>query len=171
MILVQAAGYRRPIRAERPVAIVFGTSVGMLYAMTTISGPPLAVFLNNQGLAQREFRAALGLIRLAESTLTAIAYAATGLLTRPSLSLLPSILPGVAVGVPIGAVVIHHVHPETFRRVCMSFDAWVVAFGLSIVVRQLRWIDGNAAYSILAGVALVDGWLLYRFFRPTAVTL
>ena len=133
---------------------------------------PLAVLLNNQGLAKREFRAALGLIRLAESSLTAIAYAATGLLTRPALSLLPSILPGVALGVPMGAFVIRHVHPETFRRLCMSFDAWVVAFGLSAVVRQIGWTEGKSSYSILAAVALIDAGLLYRFFRqPRAPAL
>ena len=45
----------------------FGTGVGLLYSLTTISGPPLALMLNNQGLAKREFRAALGFVRLAEA--------------------------------------------------------------------------------------------------------
>ena len=168
MIFVQAAGYRRPIRAERSAGLAFGGGVGVLYAMTTISGPPLAVLLNNQGLVAREFRAALGLIRLAESSFTAVAYAVGGLYTASSLALLPWILPSVAVGVPIGAVVIRHVRQDTFRRVCMSFDAWIVGFGLSSVVRQLGWIEGAGAYSILAAVALADVWLLYRFFRPSA---
>src|SRR5258706_4669102 len=48
LILVQAAGGRRPIRAERPPGFVFGGAVGVLYAVTTISGPPLALALNNQ---------------------------------------------------------------------------------------------------------------------------
>lgn len=164
LILLQAAGYRRPIRSERAGGLVFGGGLGLLYSLTTISGPPLAVTLNNQGLAKREFRAALGLIRLAESTLTALAYASAGLYVRPSFVLIPTILPSVAIGVPIGAVVIRHVRAETFRRVCMSFDAWVVAFGLSKVLQQLQWIEGHAAYSVLVAVALIDGWLLYRFF-------
>src|SRR6266516_4838745 len=57
LILVQAAGYRRPIRAERSAGLAFGGGVGVLYAVTTISGPPLAVALNNQGLSKDEFRA------------------------------------------------------------------------------------------------------------------
>ncbi len=166
LTMVQAAGYRQPIRAEQSVGLAFGASVGVLYAMTTISGPPLALLLNNQGFPKREFRAALGLIRLAESSLTAIAYAATGLLTGPSLALLPAILPSVALGVPIGAILMRHIRRETFRRICMSFDAWVVAFGLSTVIRQLGWIDGYATYSPLLVVMLIDTWLLCRFFRP-----
>ncbi|HMB82378.1 MAG TPA: sulfite exporter TauE/SafE family protein, partial [Vicinamibacterales bacterium] len=48
-ILLQAAGLRRPVRAERAAALALGGGVGVLYAVTTISGPPLAVALNNQG--------------------------------------------------------------------------------------------------------------------------
>ena len=52
LILFQAAGFRRPIRAERSLAVGFGGGVGLLYSVTTISGPPLAIWLNNQGLRQ-----------------------------------------------------------------------------------------------------------------------
>ena len=168
LILLQAAGFRRPIRSERSVGLVFGTGVGVLYSVTTISGPPLAVMLNNQGFAKQQFRAALGLVRLAESTLTAVAYAYAGLFTRGSLGLISQILPSVAIGVPIGAVIIQHVRQETFRRVCMSFDAWVVAFGLSTLLRDLHVVESGAAYLVLAAVGLFDSWLLYRFFwgRP-----
>ena len=43
LILLQAAGYRRPIRSERSIGVPFGTGVGLLYSLTTISGPPLAL--------------------------------------------------------------------------------------------------------------------------------
>jgi uncharacterized protein len=164
LILLQAAGYRRPIRSERSVGLVFGGAVGVLYSVTTISGPPLAVMLSNQGLTKKDFRAALGFVRLAESSLTAVAYGYAGLYTVTSLSLIPWILPSIVVGVPIGARIIQHVRPETFRRVCMSFDAWVVAFGLSRLLRELGLVESNAAYLVLAGVGLLDTWLLYRFF-------
>ena len=169
LILVQAAGYRRPIRSERAAGFAFGGGVGALYAVTTISGPPLAVALNNQGFSKQEFRAALGFVRLAESTLTAVAYLTAGLYSRASFALIPQILPGVAIGVPLGAFVITQLQPDTFRRICMSFDAWVVSFGLSVLLRDLRLVDSNAAYLVLVAVMLIDAWLLYRFFsRPGA---
>src|SRR6516164_8131790 len=93
LILLQAAGIRRPVRSERSAGAAFGVGVGVLYSVTTISGPPLAVALNNQGLTRQEFRAALGLVRLAESTLTAIAYFAAGLFASESMTLIPQILP------------------------------------------------------------------------------
>ncbi len=168
LILLQAAGYRRPIRSERSVGLAFGAGVGVLYSVTTISGPPLAVMLSNQGLTKKDFRAALGFVRLAESSLTAVAYGYAGLYTETSLSLIPWILPSIVIGVPIGARIIQHVRPETFRRVCMSFDAWVVAFGLSRLLRELRLVDSNAAYLVLVAVGVLDTWLLYRFFARSS---
>jgi uncharacterized membrane protein YfcA len=66
LILLQAAGLRRPIRSERAVGYVFGGGVGVLYSVTTISGPPLAVMLSNQGFTKKDFRASLGFVRLAD---------------------------------------------------------------------------------------------------------
>ena len=168
LILLQAAGYRRPIRSERSIGVPFGFGIGVLYSVTTISGPPLAVMLNNQGLAKREFRAALGFIRLAESTFTAIAYFTAGLITSQSITLIPQILPSVLIGVPIGAWLIRQMRAETFRRLCMSFDAWVVAFGVSTVLRDLKIVEGGAAYLFLLVVILIDAVLLYRFFSSVA---
>jgi hypothetical protein len=164
LILLQAAGYRRPIRSERSVGVVFGSAVGVLYSVTTISGPPLAVMLNNQGYAKRDFRAALGAVRLAESTLTAVAYAYAGLFTATSLQLIPWIVPGILVGVPLGALIIQRVRVETFRRLCMSFDAYVVAFGISRLLGELQLVRSASAYLVLLGVGLIDTWLLCRFF-------
>jgi uncharacterized protein len=164
LILLQAAGVRRPVRAEQKAALAFGGAVGVLYAVTTISGPPLVMALNNQGLSKHELRAALGFVRLAESTMTAGAYAAAGLFVRDSFVLIPQMLPGVLIGVPLGAVLIRHLRPEPFRRICMSFDAWVVSFGLSMLLRELHLVESGAAYLVMAAVIAIDAWLLYRFF-------
>ena len=164
LILLQAAGFRRPIKAERALGVPFGLGLGVLYSVTTISGPPLALLLNNQGLAKREFRAALGFIRLAESSFTAMAYLSAGLFTPSSMGLVPQILPSVLIGVPIGARLIRKMPQDTFRRICMSFDAWVVGFGVSTVLRDLKIVAGNGAFLFLLAVVMIDACLLYRFF-------
>ena len=171
LILIQAAGLRRPIRSERLVGLPFGVGLGFLYSVTTVSGPPLAILFNNQGLVKKEFRAGLGLIRVAESTLTAIAYYYLGLFVVESQSVLWTIVPSVLVGIPLGAYFIRRLDAETFRRVCMSFDAWVVGFGLSRVLIELKLMQSPWAYSVMAVAILVDCYLLYVFFkvrRPVA---
>lgn len=165
LILVQAAGVRRPIERERLIGLPFGIGLGFLYSVTTVSGPPLAILFNNQGLVKTEFRAGLGLVRVAESTLTAVAYYHLGLYSMESLNLLSVIVPSVLVGIPLGAYAIRRLDAETFRRFCMSFDAWVVGFGLSRVLIELKLMEAPWAYSVMAAAALVDIYLLYVFFK------
>ena len=164
LILIQAAGVRRPIAAERALGVPFGAGLGFLYSVTTISGPPLAVLFNNQGLVKQEFRAGLGLIRVVESLLTAIAYYHLGLFTAQSLEITWLIVPGVLAGIPLGAWAIRRLDAETFRRICMSFDVWVVGFGLSRVLAELGLAHGALTYGPMIAAGVLDAWLLYLFF-------
>jgi uncharacterized protein len=164
LILVQAAGWRRPIRSTWLIGLPFGTGLGILYSVTTISGPPLAILFNNQGLVKNEFRAGLALVRVAESSVTAIVYYQLGLFIAESANLLLVFIPSVVVGVPLGAYLMRRVDAETFRRICMSFDAWVVGFGLSRVLIDLNLMESPWAYSVMAVTILIDSYLLYVFF-------
>ena len=164
LILVQAAGWRRPIRLGWLIGLPFGTGLGVLYSVTTISGPPLAILFNNQGLVKNEFRAGLALVRVAESSVTAIVYYQLGLFIAESESLFLVFIPTVAVGIPLGAYFIQRLDAETFRRICMSFDAWVVGFGLSRVLIELDLMESPWAYSVMAITILIDVYLLYIFF-------
>jgi mannitol-specific phosphotransferase system IIBC component len=73
-------------------------------------------------------------------------------------------VPSVVVGIPLGAYVIRRMNSETFRRICMSFDAWVVGFGLSRVSIELNLMESPWAYIVLAITILIDAYLLYIFF-------
>ena len=171
LILVQAAGWRRPIRSTWLVGLPFGTALGILYSVTTISGPPLAILFNNQGLVKNEFRAGLALVRVVESSVTAIVYYQLGLFIPESENILLLLIPSVVVGIPLGAYLIRRLDAETFRRICMSFDAWVVGFGLSRVLIDLNLMESPWAYSVMAVTILIDLYLLYIFFtvrRPAA---
>src|SRR6266849_4055803 len=164
LILVQAAGWRRPIRSTWLIGLPFGTALGILYSVTTISGPPLAILFNNQGLVKSEFRAGLALVRVAESSVTAIVYYQLGLFIAESQNILLVFVPSVVLGVPLGAYLIRRLDAETFRRICMSFDAWVVGFGFSRVLIDLNLMESPWAYSVMAVTILIDMYLLYIFF-------
>ncbi len=168
LILLQAAGIRKPIQAEKAIAVPFGMGIGTLYSVTTISGPPLALLFNNQGYAKQDFRAALGVIRVAESSLTAIAYGFIGFYSAGSMEIIPYIIPSVLLGIPLGTYVIRWMEPETFRRICMAFDALIVGFGLSRVLVELKLASPLTTYSILSIVVVLNAFLLYRFFRGRA---
>jgi uncharacterized protein len=164
LILLQAAGWRRPVRFSWLIGLPFGTGLGVLYSVTTISGPPLAILFNNQGLVKNEFRAGLALVRVAESSVTAVVYYQLGLFIAESENIFLVLVPSVVVGVPLGAYLIRRLDAETFRRICMSFDAWVVGFGLSRVLIELDLMESPWAYGVMAVTILIDAYLLYIFF-------
>ena len=164
LILLQAAGWRRPIQSSWLSGIPFGTALGVLYSVTTISGPPLAIVFNNQGLVRNEFRAGLALVRVVESSATAIVYYQLGLFIAESANILLTFIPSVVLGIPLGAYFIRRLDAETFRRICMSFDAWVVGFGLSRVLIDLKLLASPWAYGVMAVTILIDSYLLYVFF-------
>jgi uncharacterized membrane protein YfcA len=169
LILLQAAGIRKPIQAEKTIAVPFGMGIGTLYSVTTISGPPLALLFNNQGYAKQDFRAALGVIRVAESVVTGIAYAFLGLYSAGSMEIIPFIVPSVLLGIPLGTILIRWMDPETFRRICMAFDGLIVGFGLSRVLSELNLASAFTTYSILSIVVVINAYLLFRFFRDRPV--
>lgn len=164
LILMQAAGIRRPIRSTWAVGLPFGGALGVLYSLTTISGPPLAILFNNQGLVKDEFRGGLALVRVVESSVTAVVYWHLGLFVSESQALLPVLVGAMLIGIPLGAFAIRRLDAETFRRICMSFDAWVVGFGLSRVLIELGLVPSPEAYGFMAATIAIDVWLLYLFF-------
>ncbi|WP_375765752.1 sulfite exporter TauE/SafE family protein [Archangium gephyra] len=172
LILLQAAGVRWPIHNERAVGVPFGLGLGLLYSTTTISGPPLALLLNNQGLAQDEFRAAIALIRVAESSFTLVTYLFLGFYGAPSLGLFWLLLPAVALGLPLGRVLLRRVSKEAFRRLCMGVDAVLVSVGLGVVLHQLGWVERPVSYAVsavLGGFIIGSAWWRFVLLRRSQV--
>lgn len=164
LVLLQAAGLRRPLPKASRAELPMGFGIGVLYSCTTISGPPLALLFNNQGLSQDEFRAAISLFRVTESLATALAYALLSIYTPDSAKLALQILPCILIGLPIGRLAITKLEPETFRRICMAADAWLISFGLSRLIAASGELGVRFAYAPMFAVILIDGCILYRFF-------
>jgi mannitol-specific phosphotransferase system IIBC component len=118
-----------------------------------------------KGYAKQDFRAALGVIRVGEAVFTGIDY----YFSADSMEIIPYIVPSVLLGIPLGSYLIRWMDPETFRRICMAFDALVVAFGLSRVLIELNLATAFTTYSILTIMMMLNAYLLFRFFRDRAV--
>lgn len=165
LVLLQAAGFRRPLPPESRVDLPVGFGIGVLYACTTISGPPLGLLFNNQGLAKDEFRAAMSMFRVVESVATSIVYLYLGVFTVNSVQLSASLLPCIVVGIPLGRLALSALEPETFRRICMSFDAWLISFGLSRILSSEHGFIARLAYVPMALVLVLDAIILFAYFK------
>jgi uncharacterized protein len=172
MVVVQLLGLRRPFSNERRSGSVIGPGIGFLYALTTISGPPLAIFFRNQGLSKNEFRCTLAQVRVAESSLTLTTYflftefLGANLTSVPSLGLVPFLLIPVLVGVPLGTWVVGRVSRDAFTRLVMAMDGLVVSFGLAEVLLKLKWVGSTLSYVVFgvlaAFVVALASYSLYR---------
>jgi uncharacterized protein len=165
LILLQVGGFRKPIKRESAAGVPLGVGIGLLYSITTISGPPIALFWNNQGMKKDEFRAAVAQVRIAESYLTCISYYFLGLFTFTTLQLFSITAPPILIGIPIGMLIVRKVADESFKRICMAFNGGVVGFGLSQVLLTLFKESLFTSYGFWAAVIAIDLALLYRYFR------
>jgi uncharacterized protein len=172
MVVVQLLGLRRPFTNERRSGSIIGPGIGFLYALTTISGPPLAVFFRNQGLSKNEFRCTLAQVRVAESSLTLTTYflftefLGANLISAPSLALIPFLLIPVLIGVPAGTWLVGRVSRDAFTRFVMAMDGLVFSFGLSQVIVKLKWV-GSTLSDLVFGVlaVIVVALASYSLFR------
>lgn len=172
IVVIQLLGLRRPFTNERRGGVIVGPGIGFLYALTTISGPPLAVFFRNQGLSKNEFRCTMSQVRVAESSLTLATYLVfteffgANLVSIPSIGLVPYLLIPVIIGVPLGTWIMTRVSRDMFTRAVMAMDGIVVSFGLSQVIIKLKWVStmlGDAIFALLvAVVAALSAYSLYR---------
>ena len=171
LVALQLMGVSRPFRNERRGGMAVGPGIGFLYSLTTISGPPLALFLRNQGLSKSEFRCTIAQIRVAESTLTLGTYAAFSsllnakLVTLPAIGLLPYLFVPVIVGVPLGTLLLRSVSPEFFRRFVMAADGVLVSYGLSRVLATLKWVSSTVGYYLWAILLAAIAVLAYFALR------
>jgi uncharacterized protein len=167
LVILQLWGFSRPIRNERRGGAALGPPIGFLYALTTISGPPLALFLRNQGLSKNEFRCTIAQIRVAESCMALSTYLlfdtffSSGLVAAPSLGLLPFLFVPVVVGVPVGTLFLSRVSPEFFRRFIMAVDGVFVSYGISRITVTLNWISSNSGYVVMGLLFVAVGVLAW----------
>ncbi len=172
MVVVQLLGLRRPFTNEQRTGSLLGPGIGFLYSLTTISGPPLAVFFRNQGLSRNEFRCTLAQVRVAESSLTLATYflftefLGAKLISAPSIELIPFLIVPILIGIPLGTWLLGRVSRDVFTRFVMAMDGLVVSFGLSQVLLKLKWVVSAVSDLIFGAIATVvvalAAYSLYR---------
>jgi uncharacterized membrane protein YfcA len=134
--LVQLGG-ARAVRRESSLgeACAVGLATGALTTSTSVSGPPLVLWLGSQGLRPAELRTSLSVCFLALNLAGALALvvgAGTGALAGADV-LLP-LLALVVVGHLVGAWAFRRIDPERFRAVVLGL---VIATGVASLVAGL----------------------------------
>jgi uncharacterized membrane protein YfcA len=138
LVVLPAAGIGWRLGEQRGAWTAAGAGLGVLYGATTISGPPLALLLDEKHFSEAELRAAMSAFRVAASSVTALVYAAFGLYSRASLQIFSELLWAAAIGFPLGFFLLRGLSLQRLRRAGFSVDAVFVAFALVWTAVELR---------------------------------
>jgi uncharacterized membrane protein YfcA len=126
------------IKNEKVAFAPVGLVSGLLQGSTSLSGPPVILFLVNQRVAKQVFRANLVAYFTVMSLATVPAYAVGGLVTAEVLRYILWFLLPMIIGVAVGIRLAHRVQERFFRNIALVI---VTIAGL---------------LSILSGVGIMD---------------
>jgi uncharacterized membrane protein YfcA len=106
------------IRAQnRQLDLAAGFVSGVLNTSTSMSGPPLVLYLHNRGLTPGQFRATLNAYFLAASLVATFMFMAGDRIGRYELGSFAAAAPLVALGWLVGHRIFERLHPAQFRNV------------------------------------------------------
>lgn len=162
LVLFQAFGPRGAFGSERRQAAPFGFGTGLIYGLTTVSGPVLSTYFHQHDYGKQEYRAAISFLRLVESVATALAYLALGLFNPFVLKATLPLLPIVLLGLGAGALLLRWLSQDAFRHFCIVFNTFAVSFGLAKILRGSWTVP---VWALHAGWITLTGIVLISRFR------
>ena len=108
---------------------------GLLLTSTTISGPPVTLFLINQRWTKDVFRTTLALFFLTLQSFAIVALAVSGILTVSTLLVSMALLPSVLLGYALAVRILPHIPQDAFLRIATVV---VMAAGVLALVTAVR---------------------------------
>jgi uncharacterized membrane protein YfcA len=130
-------GLRRSIRHEKLAMVPVGLASGLLGGSIGTSGPPVILFLANQGMEKQAFRANLIGYFTVLSVVTVAALSVEGVITTSTIQFVLISVPGMAIGALTGVALAGRVKEKLFRRIALSIVAAAgvlsIASGLDIL--------------------------------------
>jgi uncharacterized membrane protein YfcA len=127
-------GFQREIKNEKLAMGPVGLISGVLAGSTGMSGPPVILFLTNQGVGKQVFRANLAVYFTVLSLVAVIAFGREGLITTALLRYAMFLLPAMVVGGFAGIKLAHRVEERLFQRIALIIVtiAGLVAMGSGV---------------------------------------
>lgn len=127
-------GFRRPIENEKRGLVVAGLISGTLNGVISTGGPPVILFMTNQGLSKTVFRARLITYFLFLSLATIPIFLAGGLLSWDIFRQFALYLPALLIGAFAGDRLLQRVPEHAFRNVTLVI---VICAGVVAVLSGL----------------------------------
>lgn len=132
--LALLAGYSLNIRRERLAGSIAGFLSGASLTSTSLSGPPVALFMINQRWARDNFRTSQGLFHVVTDVLGAFSLAVGGVVTLNTLVVNLALLPAALGGYALAILLLPHIKQELFRRITILIVIIAAVMAIGSVV-------------------------------------
>jgi hypothetical protein len=133
-------GYSRKFKSERLLSVVMGFISGVLKTSTSLSGPPVVLFLVNQGWPREMMRASLAAYFLFLGVVAIAWFAPTGLITGGLVLISVSVLPAAAAGFFVGIWLLPRVNAELYRRIAILIVLGTGVAAAATAARALLYV-------------------------------
>lgn len=107
------------VHKDRFAFVPVGIMSGLLNGSISMSGPPVALFLSNQGVSKETFRANLAVYGIFLNVITVGTYIYSGLMTSDVMTYTTWFIPSMLLGVVIGIKAVKRLNDELFRRLSL----------------------------------------------------
>jgi uncharacterized membrane protein YfcA len=130
-------GFSIPVRNEKAAFIPVGLTSGLLNGSISMSGPPVALFLSNQGADKQTFRANITAYGIILNVITVCTYIFTGLLNTQVVTYISWMIPAMVIGVLLGIWAVKRINEVTFKRMALWLiiisGIWTILAGANLV--------------------------------------
>jgi uncharacterized membrane protein YfcA len=130
-------GYSRPFKREAVASTGFGFASGVMCAGVGMGGPPIILFLSNQGWPKEIFRATVAIHFLFIATLTIASYMVTGVVTGSRAIVSISLSPAAVIGFYLGNLLFHRINAVFFARFALSLILFNGLASLAIKIAKM----------------------------------
>lgn len=112
-------GYKFTIKKEKLSLGLVGLLSGLLNGSVSLSGPPIILFLTNQGVKKHIFRANLTSFFLILNIITIPTYLVGGLITKDVLNYTMTLFPALILGVLTGIKAADLIEEKVFKKITL----------------------------------------------------
>lgn len=113
-------GYKIKVKNEKLTYIPVGLVSGLLNGSVSLGGPPLVLFLTNQGVEKQVFRANLTTYFLILNIITIPTYFINGLITKDVIQYTVYLLPALVGGALLGVALGNKVNENWFKKLTLA---------------------------------------------------
>jgi len=130
-------GHSHRFQREVPWCITVGFLGGLLTTSTSIGGPPVVLFMLNQGMVKERFVATFAMFTLFVSVVGVGTFSALGLVTTDLLLKVAILLPFLWLGAHLGIKVLPKINPALFRKITLMLLSVTASVIIVTVLAEL----------------------------------